>query len=133
MTTTPPSSEPPIPPVPVPPADLEQNPDARTMGMLCHLLGIFTGFIGALVIWLIKKDQSPFVNDQGKEALNWQITFAIGVFAGLVLVFTGILACVGVIIYMAAFVVNVVFCIMGTIKANKGIRFRYPFAIRLIK
>src|ERR1043165_9293283 len=51
--------------------------DAVTMGMLCHLLGIFTWFLGPLIIWLIKKDQHPFVDDQGKESLNFQITTAI--------------------------------------------------------
>ena len=55
-----------------------ESPDAKTMGMLAHLLVIFTGFIGPLIIWLIKKDQSPFVNQQGKEALNWGLTLMIG-------------------------------------------------------
>src|ERR1700761_2896163 len=48
--------------------------DSVTMGMLCHLLGIPIGFLGPLIIWLVKKDTSPFVDDQGKEALNFQIT-----------------------------------------------------------
>ena len=52
--------------------------DERTMGMLAHILGGVTNFLGPLIIWLIKKDESPFVNDQGKEALNFQITIAIG-------------------------------------------------------
>ena len=46
----------------------EPDKDSKTMGMLAHLLTIFTGFIGPLVIWLMKKDTSPFVDDQGKEA-----------------------------------------------------------------
>ena len=44
--------------------------DDKTMAMLCHLLAIFTTFIGPLIIWLIKKDQSAYVNQQGKEALK---------------------------------------------------------------
>ncbi|HTL31303.1 MAG TPA: DUF4870 domain-containing protein, partial [Tepidisphaeraceae bacterium] len=43
--------------------------DSKTMALLCHLLPIFTGFLGPLIIWLIKKDSSPFVDDQGKESL----------------------------------------------------------------
>ena len=59
--------------------------DQRTMGMLCHLLAFcgfvfpFGGIIAPLVLWLVKKDEMPFVNDQGKEALNFQITVAIAV------------------------------------------------------
>ncbi|MBX9790535.1 MAG: DUF4870 domain-containing protein [Pirellulales bacterium] len=55
----------------------ETNPDARTMAMLAHLLALFTGFLGLLIVWLIKKDQYPFVNDQGKESLNFQITIVL--------------------------------------------------------
>src|SRR5689334_1430002 len=52
--------------------------DDKTMAMLSHLLGIVLGFVGPLIIWLIKKDQSPFVDDQGKESLNFQIMLVIG-------------------------------------------------------
>ena len=55
----------------------EVSKDARMWAMLCHLLGLFTCFIGPLIIWLIKKDEDPFIDDQGKEALNFQITVAI--------------------------------------------------------
>jgi len=57
------------------PAEIKQ--EDKTMAMLCHLLGILTAFLGPLIIWLVKKDQSPFVDDQGKEALNFQITLVI--------------------------------------------------------
>src|SRR5580698_5587671 len=50
--------------------------DSKTMGMLAHLLGI-VGIVGPLIIWLVKKDKSPFVNDQGKEAVNWHISVII--------------------------------------------------------
>src|SRR2546423_4278523 len=63
--------------------------DSKTMAMLAHLLGIL-GFLGPLIIWLIKKDQSPFVNDQGKEALNFHLTLLIGIIVGIAT------ACLGV-------------------------------------
>lgn len=110
-----------------------ESPDAKTMGMLAHLLVIFTGFIGPLIIWLIKKDQSPFVNQQGKEALNWAITIVIGAVGSIIIgiiPFVGILACV---IYPAVFVCNVVFGILSTITVNKGQPYRYPICIRFIK
>lgn len=104
--------------------------DDKTMGMLAHLLGIFTWFVGPLIIWMIKKDQSPFVNDQGKEALNFQITMAI---CGIAIGIIGALTCVGNLLFLPLFIVNLVFCLMGTMKAKDGIAYRYPFALRLIK
>jgi hypothetical protein len=110
-----------------------ESPDAKTMGMLAHLLVIFTGFIGPLIIWLVKKDQSPFVNQQGKEALNWAITVVIGAVGSIIIgiiPFVGILACV---IYPAVIVCNIVFGILSTITVNKGQPYRYPICIRIIK
>jgi hypothetical protein len=114
-----------------PPADGgEPTSDERTMAMLAHLLAIFTWFIGPLVIWLIKKDTSAFVDDQGKEALNFQITIGIAYLAA------GALTCVtlgiGSPLTMAVYAVNLVFTILATVEANKGVRYRYPFALRLI-
>ncbi len=110
-----------------------ESPDAKTMGMLAHLLVIFTGFIGPLIIWLVKKDQSPFVNQQGKEALNWAITLLI-VAVGSVIValipFIGwLVGCLG---WAAMVVSNIVFGILSTIEVNKGNPYRYPICIRFI-
>lgn len=103
--------------------------DDQTMAMLCHLLGILTGFVGPLIIWLVKKDQSPFVDDQGKEALNFQITLLIGyIIAGAT-----ILLCIGAIIAPLVWLASLIFGIMGAMAANKGEAYRYPFALRLIK
>lgn len=104
--------------------------DDKTMAMLAHLLGIVTGFVGPLIIWLIKKDQSPFVNDQGKEALNFEITIGIG---GVVIFILGMLTCFAHLLFPALLVVNLVFCLMAGLKAKDGIAYRYPFALRLIK
>jgi len=105
------------------------NKDSNMMAMLCHLLGIFTWFIGPLIIWLIKKDQDKFVDDHGKEALNFQITIGIAYVISGITVFI----CIGPIIWAAAWICNLIFCIMGAVKANKGEAYRYPIAIRLIK
>ena len=68
----------------------------RTMGMLCHLLALigivatantFGPFIGPLIVWLVKKDEMPFVDDQGKEALNFQITVFLAMIACGILFF----------------------------------------------
>lgn len=103
--------------------------DAKMWGMLCHLLGLFTSFVGPLIIWLLKKEEDPFIDDQGKEALNFQITVLI---ASIV---SGVLAmfCIGVFLGMAVGVVDLIFCIIATVKANSGEKYRYPVSIRFIK
>jgi uncharacterized Tic20 family protein len=105
--------------------------DQKTMAMLSHILGIFTGFVGALIIWLMNKDKpdAAFVNDQAKEALNFQITLAIVYVAGIVLS----VILIGIFINLAAWIACLVFSIMGAMKANEGVEYRYPFALRLIK
>ena len=105
--------------------------DQKNMAMLAHVLGIFTGFVAALVIWLMNKDKpdQAFVNDQAKEALNFQITMAIGWIAASALVFVFI----GLLLYPVLLIANLVLCIMAGMKAKEGVEYRYPFALRLIK
>src|SRR6059058_2040891 len=109
------------------PAEIPSTPDDRTMALVAHLTGILTWFVGPLIVWLIKKDQSKFVDEQGKEALNFQITLLIGDVIGIA---TSCLV-VGWFIILAVWVIRLVFCILGAIAANKGEHYRYPFAIRL--
>jgi hypothetical protein len=107
----------------------EISKDARMWAMLCHLLGFFTCFIGPLIIWLIKKDEDPFINNQGKEALNFQITVAI---AWVVSALLAVL-CIGVFLGAAVTVADLVFAIVASVKANSGEAYRYPVSIRFIK
>jgi uncharacterized Tic20 family protein len=108
--------------------------DARMWGMLCHLLGLFTSFVGPLIIWLLKKEEDPFIDDQGKEALNFQITVGIAFIAvGIVPVLLRFLACVTPLLGLAVSVADIVFCIIACIKANGGEAYRYPVAIRFVK
>ncbi len=92
-------------------------------------------FIGPLVIWLVKKDTMPFVADQAKEALNFNITVAIAL---VVLVLLSVMTLgIGLIIAIPLWVVIgiawLVLTIIAAIKANEGVPYRYPFALRLIK
>jgi len=107
----------------------EISKDARNMAMLCHLLAIFTSFVAPLIIWLIKKDEEPFVNQQGKEALNFQITVILAMFVASLLT----ILCIGVPLLFAIPVVDVVFCIIASVKASNGVAYRYPVSLRLIK
>jgi len=117
---------------PPPPTSAGPVPsDQRTMALVAHLLGIFTGFIGALIIWLINKDDTtkPFVIDQSKEALNFQITIAIAYIVSSILV----VVLIGTLMLAAVWVANLVLCILAGVKANNGEAYRYPFTLRLIK
>jgi uncharacterized Tic20 family protein len=127
-------SEAQVPPQPEPaPPTIDASAitqDSKTMAMLCHLLGLFTNFIGPLILWLIKKDEDKFVDSQGKEALNFQITIAIAGVAATILM---PVFCIGALIGIAAAICNVIFCILACVAANKGEDYRYPVCIRLIK
>ena len=92
--------------------------------MLAHLLGIVSGFVGALIIWLIKKDQSAYVDVQGKEALNFQSTMLIAFVGAWILMF---------ILIGMLLMANLVLCIITAVAASKGEHYKYPLAIRLLK
>jgi len=105
--------------------------DQRMWAMLSHLGGIVLGFIAPLVVWLMYKEKSRFVEEQSKESLNFQITMIIAwVVCGiLTLVTFGLLF----FLYFIPGILTLVFCIIAGIAANKGEAYRYPFAIRLVK
>jgi uncharacterized protein len=109
-------------------APLSQS-DERMWAMLGHLGGIVLGFIAPLITWLVFRERSAFVEDQGKEALNFQITVLIGYVVAAVL--SGIL--IGLVLFPIVWIASLVLCIMAGMAANKGERYRYPFALRLIK
>ena len=91
--------------------------DERTQAMLAHLSMILLGIIGPLIFWLIGKDKSAFIDDQGKEALNFSI---IGTIASIVT--CGI-----------AWIAMAIFAVIGGLAANKGETYRYPFNWRIVK
>ncbi len=105
------------------------SPNETNLAMLAHLFGIFTGFIGAMVIWLLKKDDSAFVGEEAREALNFQITLMIAYVVAGVLAFL----LIGLILFPILFILNLVFCLRGAISASKGKAYRYPLALRLLK
>ncbi|MGQ0530076.1 MAG: DUF4870 domain-containing protein [Panacagrimonas sp.] len=107
----------------------QPSKDECNLAMLAHLLGIFTSFVGALIVWLVKKDDSAFVAQEGAEALNFQITIALGWIIAMML--TVIL--IGALLYPVLLIVNLVFCILAAVSASKGVGYRYPFTLRLVK
>jgi len=105
--------------------------DDKTMAMIGHISGIVAGFIGPLVIWLINKDKAEkgWLNEQAKEALNFQITVLLAWVVAMVLSFL----LIGFLLYPVILIGNIVLCIMAGLKANEGVDYRYPFALRLVK
>jgi uncharacterized Tic20 family protein len=97
--------------------------------------GSFGFFIGPLVIWLMKKDTMPFVDDQGKEALNFAITVSLICVALLIMtVMTlGIGLLLTIPLLMLIGIGSLVFVIIAAIKANEGVKYRYPVSLRLVK
>ena len=108
----------------------------HTWGMLCHLTALsayvgipFGHIVGPLVIWLIKKDELSFVDDQGKESLNFQISMTIYGLIAAILCFV----LIGFVLIFVIIVVDIVLVILATVNASKGQPYQYPFTIRLIK
>lgn len=121
----------------------------RTLGMATHLAALsglvvpLGTFLGPLIVWLVKKDESRFVDDQGKQALNFQATLliatlVIGAFLFLSIILAMLLIGIPLLVLGAmalgvVMVVSYVFAIIGAVKANEGVWYRYPFAIRFFK
>ena len=120
--------------------------EQRQWAMFAHLsaiagaivtsgVGGWGTFLGPLIIWLLKKESMPFVEDQAKEALNYNITIAIVFLALWVLVFITI--GIGLVIAVPAWIVIgiawLVFTIIAAVKSNEGTAYRYPFSWRLVK
>jgi uncharacterized Tic20 family protein len=120
------------------PPSKEIDKDARMWAMFCHLAGlcallpiipVIGGVVGPLIIWQVKKDTNPFIDEQGKEAVNFQISilmyFLISIFLCIV--------CVGAFLVAATIFIFFVFLLIAAVKANNGYHYRYPLTIRFIK
>ncbi len=107
---------------------------AAHLSALVGLLGNGIGFVlGPLVVWLWKRDDYEFVREQGLEALNFQITMIISVFAAFLLIISLIAAVVGIVLMILTGIFAVVYPIIAATNAKRGVHYRYPFSLRLIK
>ncbi len=125
MSTTPP------PPPPVPSAGPQpmSDSDARLWAMLGQLSGIILGFIGPLIVMLVFGPRNAFVKKESTEALNFQITVLIAYLVSFVLMFVVI----GIFLFLAVWILSVVFCVIAGVKNNEGTEYRYPLCIRFVK
>lgn len=103
--------------------------DDKTLGMVMHILCL-VGFpiIGPLIIWLMKKDQSPYLDAQGRELLNFQISYFIYAMISVVL----IAVLIGIVLIFAVGIASLVFTIIGLVKAADGKVYRFPLCIRML-
>lgn len=126
-----PASAPPAQPPGVPPVVISD--DDRMLAMLCHLLAIFTGFVGPLILWIVKKDSSPFVAHHGKEALNFQITLLLAMTLLGVATFVLMFVLIGIVLVPVLIIIPLLALvaeILAAVAAQKGDWFRYPCCIR---
>ncbi|HRQ65951.1 MAG TPA: DUF4870 domain-containing protein [Xanthomonadaceae bacterium] len=117
------------------PAGDTPSAEERQWALFAHLSALsgflipFGSIIGPLIIWQVKKNEMPFVDDQGKEALNFQITVFIAVLACIPLM----LVLIGFLLVALVALAALVFTVIGGINASNGERYRYPVTLRLIK
>ncbi|MDE3720067.1 DUF4870 domain-containing protein [Nocardiopsis sp. N85] len=124
----------------------QPNPDEKQMGMFAHLGGMlgflltcgYLGVVAPLIIFLVKKDESPYVRDQSTQALNFQIILLIGIvaasfFSFFLGIFLPFIVFIAWLLWFALWVGGLVFGILGTVAANKGEWYRYPFNVSWIK
>ncbi len=100
----------------------------KNIAVLTHLAGIFFSFVPALIVWLLKKDDSAFIGTQAREALNFQITVVIAYMVAGVLAWI----LVGLLFFPIIWVGNLVLCLVAAINVSKGENYQYPLALRLI-
>jgi len=126
-------------PVSTPPAqDGNTTPaskDDNTLGLLCHLLALagllvpFGSILGPLILWLVKRGDSPYLDEVGKEVVNFNISWAIYAAVAALSIFV----LVGFLLLPLVALAWLILVVVGAINASNGKFHRYPLTIRLIK
>ncbi|WP_127793295.1 DUF4870 domain-containing protein [Agromyces sp. LHK192] len=130
---------PPTPPgPPTPPPGEPQNPyqqsaplqpsEEKLWATLIHIGGAIFNFLPALIGYLVLKDKGPFIREHTATALNFQLTVLIAYVVSFILMFL----IIGFVLYFVVWAVNIVFCILAAIKANQGLPYTYPMAIKFV-
>jgi len=112
----------------VDPASATPTSDDRNMSVLCHVLGLFTSILGPLILWLVMREKSPFIDFHGKQAVNFNITMVIAYFV------SGLSMClyIGILLVPVVMILQLVFTILAAMKASQGERYVIPIAIPII-
>jgi uncharacterized Tic20 family protein len=113
----------------------DSNPESGMWAALSHVSALsgfviqFGNIVGPLIIWLVKRDEMSFVDDQAKEALNFNISMTIYMAVAGVLIFV----LIGIPIMIVLAITWLMLVIMAAVKANEGTAYRYPITLRLVK
>ena len=108
--------------------------DERTLAMFCHLstfaVHVFPlgNIVAPLILWLVKKDTSPFLDYHGKQVLNFQISLIIWAIVSFILAFV----IIGIFFLIALYIMDLVCTIIGAIKAQNGEYYVYPLTFQFI-
>jgi uncharacterized Tic20 family protein len=102
--------------------------DDKNIAVITHITGIFFSIFPGLIVWLLKKDESPYISEQAREALNFQISLLIAYFVSCVLMFI----LIGFLLIGLVWLANIIFSIIAAVAVSKGENYRYPFSLRLI-
>lgn len=103
--------------------------------MLCHLSGLagfffpFGGIIGPLICWLSRKDESEWINGNGKSSLNFQLSILLY----MILIFPLVFIRIGIPLEAALVMLKIICVVIASVKASKGEEFRYPLSIPFIQ
>jgi uncharacterized protein len=126
-----------------PPSSTPSDPNAhRSWDMWCHLTALaglvipFGNLIGPLIIWQMKRNEFPSVDEHGKESLNFQLSVLIYMLAGGVIALVGMFFCIGWLLFPVLIALHfgaLIFAVIAGIKANDGMTYQYPVNLRLIK
>jgi uncharacterized Tic20 family protein len=114
---------------------LSPGREERQWAMLCHVSAMLMyvtaigGLVAPFVIWLLKREEMPFVADQGKETINFQITILLALAASVVLM----LVVVGFVLFWALLAFHFVVTLIAAVKVTEGVAYRYPFCWRVLK
>ncbi len=117
------------------PSDDAPSAQARQWGLFTHLSSLaglivpFGNILGPLILWQVKKAEFPFVDDQGKEAVNFNITMAIASIVAAILT----VVLIGFLLLPVIVIAWLIFTVIAAMKANEGVAYRYPLTLRLIK
>ena len=117
---------------PLSPEDIK----ARQWGMIIHLsimagyLVPFAGFVVPVLLWQLKKHEHALLDAHGKNVANWLLSLLVYAAVAWMMIFTLIGMVIGIPALLLLALLNVVFAIVGGIKANDGVVWAYPFTIR---
>lgn len=117
--------------------DASTTPEERTWATFQHLGGLIGWFVIGpfcfmvpLVMWLVKKDESEYLDDHGRESLNFELSMLL--YAIILIPVSIITLGIGAVLYVPWALLGLIAPIMAAVSANKGAYFRYPACIRFI-